>query len=55
MKKRVDGVIKNCKAGYMQNQKGHLLDGDTIINFFKHVKNFSHFERPTQFDVRTLF
>ena len=52
---RVDKAIRERKAGYMQNQKDHLLANDANRNFFKHVKNFSRFEKPEQFDVRTLF
>ena len=52
---RVDTAIRERKAGFMKNQKDHLLANDANRNFFKHVKNFSRFEKPTQFDVRTLF
>lgn len=47
-------AIKEKKRGYIDTQKSHILEGDANRNFFKHVKNFSHFEKPEQFDVRTL-
>ena len=53
-KKRVAQAIKDRKRGYIQNQKDHLLAKDANRDFFKHVKNFSRFEKPRQFDVRSL-
>ena len=52
--KRVDEIVKERKKGYIGNQKDHLLNDEASRNFFTHVKNFSKFERPEQFDVRTL-
>ena len=53
-KKRVAEVIKQRKRGYIDNQKEHLLSNDANRNFFKHVKNFSKFEKPREFDVREI-
>ena len=39
----------------MDTQRSHILEKDAGRNFFKHVKNFATFEKPTQFDVRSLF
>ena len=38
----------------MMVQKDHFLAKDANRNFFKHVKNFSKYERPEQFDVRQM-
>ena len=53
-KRKVAKEIRDRKRGYMNNQKEHLLASDANRNFFKHVKNFSKFEKPPQFDVRDL-
>ena len=53
-KKRVAGLVRERKREFMRTQKMHLLEEDANRNFFKHVKNFSKYERPPQFDVRTL-
>ena len=38
----------------MDNQRSHILAKDANKNFYKHVKNFGRFEKPPQFDVRSL-
>lgn len=38
----------------MDTQRNHILAKDAERNFFKHVKTFSSFEKPSQFDVRTI-
>ena len=38
----------------MDKQKEHLLADDAGRNFYKHVKNFSKFERPAQFNIATI-
>ena len=38
----------------MNNQRDYLLADDANRNFFKHVKNFSKFEKSEQFDVRSI-
>ena len=48
-------AIVDRKKGYMDTQKKHLLDKDAKRNFFRHVKSFCKFERPEQFDVRSIF
>ena len=53
-KRKVEGVVRERKRNYIENQKGYLLAEDANRNFYKHVKNFSKFERPQQFDVRML-
>ena len=53
-KKEVAKKILERKRGYMDTQKEHILDADANRNFFKHVKNFSRFEPPEQFDIRSL-
>ena len=53
-RKVVAEAVKERKKGYMETQKSHILEGDANRNFYKHVKNFSRFERPQQFDVRSL-
>ena len=52
--KRIETIIQERKKGFMMVQKDHLLAKDANRNFFKHVKNFSKFERPEQFDVRQM-
>ena len=51
-KKRVEGIIRDRKRGYIANQKAHLLNEDASRNFYKHVIFFSKFEKPAQFDIR---
>ena len=53
-KRRVDEIILNRKKGYLTTQKEHILANDANRNFFKHVKNFSKFEKPKEFNVRDL-
>ena len=43
-KRRIDGLVRERKKGYMATQKEHILSEDANRNFFKHVKNFSLFE-----------
>ena len=50
-KRKVAKEIQDRKKVYMNNQKEHLLSDDASRNFFKHVKNFSRYEKPPQFDV----
>ena len=54
LKKKIDTAIRDRKRGYMDNQREHILAKDASRNFYKHVRNFSSFERPTLFDVKTL-
>ena len=44
-KKRVDAVIKDRKRGFMDNQRNHILAEDASRNFYKHVKNFTKYEK----------
>ena len=54
-KKKTKDLIKESKRGYMNVQREYTLAEDVDRNnFFKHVKNFSHLEKPPQFDVRNL-
>ena len=53
-KRRTRELIQKSKRGYMDIQRGHILAEDGNRNFFKHVKNFSRLEKPSQFDVRDL-
>ena len=50
----MEEIIKERKRGYITTQKEHILDEDANRNFYKHVKNFSRFERPEQFEVKSL-
>ena len=53
-KKGTQDLIRKRKRGFMDTQRGHILAEDANRNFFKHVRNFSRFERPKLFDVREL-
>ena len=53
-KRRIDKLIVERKRGYMDTQRAHILQDDASRNFFKHAKNFSRFEKPKEFDVRSL-
>ena len=53
-KKRTNELLKLSRQGYMDTQKEHLLTEDENRNFFKHVRNFSRYERPEQFDDRNI-
>ena len=54
VKRKIDQEIKNRQRGFSDNQREPLLAEDAIRNFYKHVKNFSKYEKPEQFDIRKV-
>ena len=54
-KREAARVILERKRGFLDTQKGHLLEKDANRNFFRNVKSFCRFEKPELFDVRSLF
>ena len=53
--KRVRKLVKKRAKNYWEHQKKSLLKADAGRTFFKNVKSYNSKERPTQFDVRSLF
>ena len=49
-----ENMIVEMKRGFLDIQKDHILAEDVNCNFFKHVKQFSRFEKPKLFDFRML-
>lgn len=53
-KKQTDALVKERKRGYMEKQKGHILEDDANRDFYRHVRTFSTHERPKLFTVRNI-
>ena len=55
LRKLLEELIKRRRLKYAGSQKDVLLASEGDRCFFKNVKSYSSAERPTPFDVRSLF
>ena len=53
--KKSRALVRRRAATYWENQKKTMLRGDANRAFFKNIKSYKSREKPSNFDVRTLF